>query len=265
MPDIPTLAANDINEADDKIRYDQQVKNVLANRPILARILKRTVSELKQYSLEIIERCISTHVDVSSIYVNTGETNTKIVSEATTDKVANEGKVIYDIKFSITMPDGAHRKIIINIEAQQNSNPGYDIVTRAIFYCARLISSQLTVEFNNDRTDNTNYDDIKKVYTIWICMDCPKNKQDSILSFNWQPNIIYQGEENLSVDYRYDLMNVVIIHLSELGKQSKDKLIGMLDTLLDTTMKVDDKKKKLSDIHGVPMSVAMDREENISD
>lgn len=34
MPEIPTNTANDINEVDDKIRYDQQVKKVLANRPI---------------------------------------------------------------------------------------------------------------------------------------------------------------------------------------------------------------------------------------
>ena len=32
----------------------------------------------------------------------------------------------------------------------------------------------------------------------------------------------------------------------------------MLDTLLDTTMKLEDKKKKLSDTHGIPMSVDMD-------
>ena len=91
-------------------------------------------------------------------------------------------------------------------------------------------------------------------------MDCPKNKQDSIISFNWQPNIIHQGTNNLSVDYRYDIMNVVIIHLSEIGSESKDKLVDMLDTLLDTSIKLEDKKKRLSDIHGIAMSVEMDRE-----
>ena len=186
MSDVQTLTANDIDAAEDKIRYDQQVKKVLANRPILARILKRTVSEMMDLELEIIERCISNQVDISSVYVNTGETNTKIISDKTKDSVAGEGAIIYDIKFSITTLEGEQRKIIINVEAQQKSNPGYDIVARAIFYCARLVSSQLTVEFNNNGTDSTNYDDIKKFYTIWICMDCPESKQDSILSFNWQ-------------------------------------------------------------------------------
>lgn len=40
MSEIPTNTANDINEVDDKIRYDQQVKKVLANRQILARICR---------------------------------------------------------------------------------------------------------------------------------------------------------------------------------------------------------------------------------
>lgn len=40
MPEIPTNTANDISEVEDKIRYDQQVKKVLANRPILVSILK---------------------------------------------------------------------------------------------------------------------------------------------------------------------------------------------------------------------------------
>ena len=34
----------------------------------------------------------------------------------------------------------------------------------------------------------------------------------------------------------------------------------MLDTLLDTSIKLEDKKKRLSDIHGIAMSVEMDRE-----
>ena len=43
MTNVSTTVANDIDNADDKIRYDQQVKKVLANRPILSRILKHTV------------------------------------------------------------------------------------------------------------------------------------------------------------------------------------------------------------------------------
>ena len=195
MPTTSTTLADDIELANYKIRYDEEVKNVLANRSILARILKRTVSELMEYDLDLVERCISEKIDISSVHVNPGKTNRKIASNDRIDKVAGEGSVIYDIKFHIITPDGEARKVIINIEAQQKSNPGYDIVTRAIFYCARLLSAQLKVEFNNDGTDKSQYDNIKKVYSIWICMDCPKDKRDSIISFSMTPEILYSGNK----------------------------------------------------------------------
>lgn len=60
-------------------------------------------------------------------------------------------------------------KLIINVEGQNDFYPGYDIVTRGIFYTAQLISSQLETEFTG-----SNYGDIKKVYSIWICLNSPK-------------------------------------------------------------------------------------------
>lgn len=72
-------------------------------------------------------------------------------------------------------------------------------------------------------------------------MDCSKEKQDSIISFKWQPTVIHQDQKDLSVDYRYGIMNVVIILLRKLGNESKDTLVGMLDTLLDTTIKLEEK------------------------
>lgn len=49
----------------------------------------------------------------------------------------------------------------MNVEAQKDYHPGYDLVTRGIFYVARMISAQMDVEFTAD-----DYDGIKKVYSI---------------------------------------------------------------------------------------------------
>ena len=38
-------------------------------------------------------------------------------------------------------------KLIINVEGQKKFDPGYDIVTRGIFYCARMLSAQKDTEF----------------------------------------------------------------------------------------------------------------------
>ena len=66
------------------------------------------------------------------------------------------------------MRDGLSQ-IIINIEAQRGDTKEYDIMNRATFYASRMISSQKERDFTN-----SNYDDIKRVYSIWICMDGKK-------------------------------------------------------------------------------------------
>ena len=49
--------------------------------------------------------------------------------------------------------------------------PGsYQILNRAIFYVSRLISSQREQDFVK-----SNYNDIKTVYSIWVCMNMPEN------------------------------------------------------------------------------------------
>lgn len=49
----------------------------------------------------------------------------------------------------------------------------YHILNRAIFYACRLVSSQKERDFVNKK-----YDDIKQVYTIWICMNMPEDSTD---------------------------------------------------------------------------------------
>ena len=143
----------------------------------------------------------------------------------------------------ITLPDGSRTKIIINIEAQQKSNPGYSLLNRGIFYAA-----QLSVEFTNDGSDKKQYDNMKKVYSIWICMDCPEDKKDSIINYSFEPHIIYQGNEKLKVYENCDLMNITFIHLSGKPDQSHHRLIAMLDTLL-ARMDAETKKGILNEVY----------------
>lgn len=73
------------------------------------------------------------------------------------------------------------------MEAQKDEPMGYEILNRAIFYVSRLISSQKERDF-----ENSSYDDIKRVYSIWVCMNMDKNsmshvhltKEDLIGSYN---------------------------------------------------------------------------------
>ena len=260
MTYMDTPLAQDIDIENLHIQYDRSVKKILAHKTILARILQYTVKELAGYSSNEIQNFINSEdLTTSTVAVDPGLSNMKIVPQNAEDDVTLEGRIFYDVRFSITLPDGERQKIIINVEAQRKSNPGYNLVSRGIFYDARLLSSQLSVEFTNDGSDTKQYDNLKKVYSIWICMDCPADKRNSIVSYNLQEEIVYQDNPQLNIDYGYDFINVTLVHLSGSPSGSKNELIAMLDTLLGH-MDAKRKRQRLEDEFHLPMTTEINRE-----
>ena len=113
-----------------------------------------------------------------------------------------------------------------------------------------MISSQKNREFTGD-----DYKNIKKVYSIWICMNVnEKNKENSITKFSFSyENIIgnYTPKES-----NYDLMTGILICVS--NNMSEDciteqnqfsenerKLIRLLKTLFTNELSQDEKKELL--------------------
>lgn len=144
MENENTMLYDSLTITEAKSKYDEQVKELLANKIILAWIMKYTVKEFTDYEIEEIMECIEGEPEVSKFPLNPGLTNSEIIRGMNTeDSVLNEGIIYFDIRFYVYLPDEERTKIILNVEAQRNNTPGYDLVTRAIFYCARLLSSQL--------------------------------------------------------------------------------------------------------------------------
>ncbi|MDY2818937.1 MAG: hypothetical protein SOT36_01915 [Hominisplanchenecus sp.] len=111
------------------------------------------------------------------------------------DKVPGEGAVYYDIRFYALAPARTGRiRLILNVEAQKSFRPGYEIVTRGIFYGARMISAQLGTEFEHSK-----YDDIRKVYSVWICMN---DEHPAVAGENIRRE---EGQAGRRVSYRYGI------------------------------------------------------------
>ena len=183
-----TELKNSITATDKEAQYDESAKRLLGQKIILAHILAKTVPEFKDMKPTDIVPLIEGEPYISSVPVEPGLTNTEkesnsecIASElANTDKEVNGGRIVglnsenteinegmirFDIIFYVRMKDGLSQ-IIINVEAQKDEPDGYGILNRAIFYVSRMISSQKERDFVN-----SNYDDIKRVYSIWVCMN----------------------------------------------------------------------------------------------
>ncbi|MFR0986889.1 hypothetical protein [Frisingicoccus sp.] len=252
---MKTEIAKDIEVAEHQIQYDTQCKKVLGNKRILSWIMRETVSEFSHMSVDDIYKCIEQEPEISTIYVDPGRTNTKdkITGINTEDKVQNEGSVTYDIRFEAYVP-GEHEKIklIINIESQKDFYPGYPIISRGIYYGARMVSAQNGVEFREP-----DYGDIKKVYSIWICMGAPKYIGNAVSIYEIHKTDIIGKIPDISEDY--DKMCIVMICLNEKSRV-KNAFFNMMNTLLSATLDVRTKKQILQDEYEIPMNDGLGKE-----
>ena len=253
-----TEIANAVNAAGDKAQYDIRVKRLLAQKSILAHILVKTVDEFKGMKPEDVVKYIEGEPSISVVPVEPGlanmektdATGQRIVGLNTENAKINEGLVRFDIIFYVRMPSIVGRKnglsqIIVNIEAQKDEPTEYKILNRAIFYVSRLISSQKERDFVN-----TNYDDIKQVFSIWICMNMDDNslshihltKDEMLKPCNWKGNL--------------DLLNIVLIGITNEIPEHDEKyeMHRLIGTLLSSELKEQEKLDIIEHEYNIPIS-----------
>ena len=251
-----TTIAKNIRVADEKASYDAACKRLLSEKIILAWIMKNCLEEYRDCDVEeIAEKYIEGTPQVGEVAVAADETNrvSMIQGAGNEDTSLTEGTVTYDIRFFAIAPvSGELIRLIINIEAQNDFYPGYPLIKRGIYYCSRMVSAQYGTEFTN-----SHYENIKKVYSIWICMNPPKSRENSITRY-------YIAEENLvgSVKERkadYDLMAAVMICLGKEADAGTD-LLKLLNVLLSTETGSQDKCQILEEDFHIRMTLALESE-----
>lgn len=239
--------------AQDAAAYDTNVKFLLADKQILARILKYTIKEFRDMDIQDIISCISNDIGVSSIPLEPGLTNMgRVKGDNTEDSVPGEGSIFYDIRFG-AYSGKTEMKFIVDLEAQRltsHSSLGYYLENRIIYYIARMVSAQKNTEFYG-----SDYDDIKNVRSIWICVDNGR-KGDSIEEINLERKTVFGGSED---PHNIELMQGIIINIRSngSGEVSQNTLISMLETLL-SQMDVEEKKSILEKKYGMIISVEIE-------
>ena len=214
-----TEIANAVNAAGDKAQYDTHVKRLLAQKSILAHILVKTVDEFKGMKPEDVVKYIEGEPSISVVPVEPGLANMektdaagqRIVGLNTENAEINEGLVRFDI----------------------------------IFYVSRLISSQKERDFVN-----TNYDDIKQVFSIWICMNMDDNslshihltKDEMLKPCNWKGNL--------------DLLNIVLIGITNEIPEHDEKyeMHRLIGALLSSELKEQEKLDIIEHEYNIPTS-----------
>ena len=171
------------------------------------------------------------------------ETPEQVIGLNTENSEINEGMIRFDIVFYVRMKDGL-TQIIVNIEAQKEEPGKYYILNRAIFYIGRIVSSQKGRDFVKSE-----YNKMKRVYSIWICMNMKENsltqiylaKKDIIGLHDWKGDL--------------ELLNIIMIGIAENlpEKEENYELHRLLSALLSSSLEAEEKLDIIEKEYDIPI------------
>jgi hypothetical protein len=116
-----------------------------------------------------------------------------------------------------------------------------------------MISEQYGTVFVNEH-----YEQLRKVYSIWICPDPAKKRANGIFKYTIEENELC-GRSGVKVE-NYDLMEVIILNLGDADTKSDVEILNLLNTLFSTTLSSNEKKKILSDDFHIAMTKELESE-----
>ena len=231
-----TQISNDVTLSDKKIQFDTQAKNILSYACIEAWILKEVVKEFQNYSVQRI--CsILTGKKLKGIMLD-GERKIQMIN--TRDTVEGQQDIELDAFFQITVPESDAR-IFLNVELQKAPGIKRWLRKRGWYYVTRLTTRQNGIVF-----EKSHYEQIEKVYSIWIVGG--KRKKSRIERYQLQ-----NGPNPLEV------MELVIIYLGNPDDTDVSPIEQLLNTLFSATMSIEKKKKILHDKFFIAMHSDMER------
>ena len=124
-----------------------------------------------------------------------------------------------------------------------------------------MISAQLSTEFTNHSADQVKYGNLKKVYSIWICLETSDNKSNTIERYRLHREIFPAEKKNQPIP-RFDLLEVVIVNISDTyDTQSTESVaIRLLTDLLNEEIDVRKKIDLLQEEYKIKTTVEFEKE-----
>ena len=220
---------------DQDTKQDGVAKMLFTHKQIVAWILRECFPEFKGYPLDfIIDNCLDCLDDVDYLIGDTTH---------------GSGGTDMDVCIHVRLPQDLETKIriIINIEIQNDFYPGYNIIKRGIYYECDLIAREKETVFTD-----SHYDDMKKVYTVWICLQAPVKLANTFerygmakLNLEDEIHAIHQNGAP------YDLLDMVMIYLNNESQEGGGPFMAMMRTLFSPTLSKEEKLKILKERYSI--------------
>ena len=240
----------------DKTRYDAACKRLLSEKHILSWILHSCLDIYMDYEpREIAERFIEEPPDIAGTSIAPDLTNmpTQITGRSADFTSLYEGRTTFDLLFTSVYPvKKTARQILIDVETQNDFHPGYPLISRAVFYGGRMLSSQYGRDFS--RSD---YGRLKKVCSIWICLKPPKRLHNHILEYNLQPS--FRIGKACRPSGNHDLFSVIMICLGDYNADECTGILRLLSILFLSDETVEKKKRMLEKEFHIPMTAELEK------
>ena len=214
---------------------DNVIKMLFTHKQIVAIMLRECLPEFNGVPLNFItEKCLDGLEDADYLIG---------------DKTHGNAGIDMDICIHARLPKDMDSQVgvIINIEVQQNFHPGYDIIKRGIYYGCSLIAMEKETVFAG-----SDYDNLKKVYSIWICLDVPLDKANTIIRYGMAelcPTDVTHGVHRIGAPY--DLLEVMMVCLNDKYENGGEVVIDMLRTLFSQRLSREEKQKLLKEKYSI--------------
>ncbi len=151
--------------------YDQLAKELIAHAPILALIIKNTVPEAADMPFdELVQRLKHPSCILAMDYPLEG----CVDGPANLENTEMDG-LRADVVVTLKIRDDLI--VRVNVEAQNKPHPGYSLDTRSVLYDAELLVDQVRKGW----IKGSNYDGLRKVYSIWLISNASQSLQGEIL------------------------------------------------------------------------------------
>ncbi len=296
--EIPNEIAQNLRAADGGLsaRYDASARNLVAQRPILAYILKSALDEYKDYTVQVIaEEFIEGNPQVKEIAVHQDHpgrqtpespgSEEKTVDSAGKDRTRLEKASGADARTGCMMSgDDRIGGFPTEDRSQLEGTIYYDIRFQAIIpQGGELAEVFVNIEVQNDDIPgypipkrgiyygarmissqrgtvfkDQEYGKVKRVVSIWVCEDTAQYRSDCINRYSFTEECI-RGDHHETRE-AYDLITVVVLRLGAKGEKSGDDAIRLLSKLFSVERTYGEKIAALSDEFKISVTKEMGRE-----
>lgn len=230
-------------------RRDSGSKSIFRDKNLMAEMLIGIADEFRNCTREEVIDCLCLDPVDGSVKDLNGEL-------AFTDS----GLTRLDTLIEAKVP-GTEDKVMVrfNIECQRRFHPGYDLYNRAQFYAGMLLTTQ-----NKELPSVERYRNLKKVYTVWVCLECDLEEAKGTItrySMGIQPPVgnerTYNGLQNK--------LCVVMVCLDS-GEVNTPilspfpRVLGILDTIFSGNAVDEDRKKELMETYKLNLDLSLIKE-----